>query len=89
MGAVLCGVALVASASATLPVQGPQSLPYVPVFTPGEAGYPCIRIPSMVLAPDDSTLIAYAECRNWTGDGCEPHHLRACASRARWPARGE
>eukprot|EP00730_Choanoeca_flexa_P017280 TRINITY_DN8301_c0_g1_i4.p1 TRINITY_DN8301_c0_g1~~TRINITY_DN8301_c0_g1_i4.p1 ORF type:complete len:443 (+),score=45.00 TRINITY_DN8301_c0_g1_i4:37-1365(+) len=44
---------------------------FVDVFTPGELGYPCIRIPSIVLA-GNSTLIAMAECRNWTGDGCNP-----------------
>eukprot|EP00038_Savillea_parva_P011514 m.198036 g.198036 ORF g.198036 m.198036 type:complete len:464 (-) comp20324_c0_seq1:39-1430(-) len=42
------------------------------VFTPGELGYPCIRIPSISLAGDNMTLNAFAECRNWTGDGCYP-----------------
>ena len=42
------------------------------VFVPGEGGYPCIRIPSVILAPDNRTLVALAECRNFTGDGCEP-----------------
>eukprot|EP00054_Salpingoeca_dolichothecata_P015800 m.91606 g.91606 ORF g.91606 m.91606 type:complete len:447 (-) comp21663_c0_seq5:367-1707(-) len=45
---------------------------FVNVFTPGEGGYPCIRIPAILLAGDNKTLLAYAECRNWTGDGCEP-----------------
>ncbi|EDQ86314.1 uncharacterized protein MONBRDRAFT_28502 [Monosiga brevicollis MX1] len=44
----------------------------IAVFTPGELGYPCIRIPSILLAGDNRTLLAFAECRNWTGDGCEP-----------------
>ncbi|EGD83596.1 hypothetical protein PTSG_04204 [Salpingoeca rosetta] len=48
----------------------------VDVFTPGEAGYPCIRIPSLVLVGDGS-LLAFAECRNWTGDGCEPTGVHA------------
>jgi sialidase-1 len=61
-----------------------ETLPFVPVFTPGELDYPCIRIPSLLLV-NDNTLLAFAEvsdcqccrsqtkCRNWTGDGCEPH----------------
>ena len=42
---------------------------HLQVFVPGEAGYPCIRIPSLVLAGDGKTLNALAECRNFTGDG--------------------
>lgn len=34
---------------------------YVPVFTPGEMGYPCIRIPSILLGPGGVTLHAFAE----------------------------
>eukprot|EP00041_Stephanoeca_diplocostata_P035691 m.1268133 g.1268133 ORF g.1268133 m.1268133 type:complete len:454 (-) comp24744_c0_seq13:7009-8370(-) len=45
------------------------------VFVPGELGYPCIRIPSIALSGDGRTLNAFAECRNWTGDGCEPRVL--------------
>jgi hypothetical protein len=44
------------------------------VFVPGEGGYPCIRIPSIALAGDGTTLNAFAECRRHTGDGCEPLH---------------
>jgi sialidase-1 len=44
------------------------------VFAPGEGGYPCIRIPSVALAGDNVTLNAFAECRNFTGDGCFPLH---------------
>lgn len=40
------------------------------VFTHGEGGYPCIRIPAIVNAR--GVLIAFAECRRQTGDGCEP-----------------
>jgi sialidase-1 len=43
------------------------------VFSPGEAGYNCIRIPSILLV-DNATLLAFAECRNYTGDGCVPEH---------------
>jgi len=42
------------------------------VFVPGELGYPCIRIPSVILGGDNRTLLAFAECRNFTGDGCLP-----------------
>jgi hypothetical protein len=45
------------------------------VFVPGEGGYPCIRIPSVALAGDNKTLNAFAECRNYTGDGCFPLHV--------------
>lgn len=45
------------------------------VFTPGELGYPCIRIPSVALAGDNKSLNAFAECRFFTGDGCEPVRL--------------
>lgn len=44
------------------------------VFTPGESGYPCIRIPSIALAGDNKSLNAFAECRFFTGDGCAPLH---------------
>jgi sialidase-1 len=67
----------------------------VSVFTPGELGFPCIRIPSVVHVSTSSStrtwssaepqsaaaaaaatgpgvLVAFAECRNWTGDGCYP-----------------
>lgn len=36
---------------------------FVDVFTPGELGYPCIRIPSILLAGDNTTLFAFAEVR--------------------------
>jgi hypothetical protein len=42
------------------------------VFVPGEGGYPCIRIPSIILS--GHYLNAFAECRRETGDGCEPLH---------------
>ena len=32
---------------------------FTPVFTPGEEGYPCIRIPSLILV--QSQLLAFAE----------------------------
>ena len=45
------------------------------VFVPGEAGYPSIRIPSVALAADNHVLNAFAECRNFTGDGSNPNRL--------------
>ena len=42
----------------------------VPVFRFGEGGWPCTRIPSVVLT--NTTLLAFAECRPRTGDGCLP-----------------
>lgn len=46
-------------------------LNFTPVFTPHEGGYPCIRIPSLLLV-GNKVLLAFAECRNFTGDGCRP-----------------
>lgn len=43
----------------------------VNVFTSGDGGFPCIRIPA-ITRTTNSTLVAFAECRAWTGDGCNP-----------------
>ncbi len=43
----------------------------VDVFTPGEVGFPCIRIP-YITQTSSGVLVALAECRQWTGDGCNP-----------------
>jgi hypothetical protein len=60
----------------TPPPPPPKPPTYVSeVFTPGELGYPCIRIPSVSLSGDNMTLNAFAECRNFTGDGCSPKYL--------------
>ena len=49
-------------------------LPTTTIFTHGEiTNCTCIRIPSMVLSNDD-TLIAFAMCRQETGDNCQPFH---------------
>lgn len=48
-----------------------------PVFQNGETDivtnttYPCIRIPAITRLAE-GTLVAFAECRHWVGDGCEP-----------------
>ena len=42
----------------------------VELFKPWEDGFPCIRVPSIIRTPH--ALIAYAECRMITGDGCNP-----------------
>jgi len=64
------------SAAAAVPRAEPPTVQSnaTEVFVPGELGYPCIRIPSIALAGDGRTLNAFAECRNSTGDGCEPLH---------------
>ena len=41
------------------------------VFSFGEGGWPCIRAPAITLA-GDGVLLAFAACRNYTGDGCYP-----------------
>lgn len=43
-----------------------------PVFIHGEGGYPCIRIPA-IIKTGSGKLLAFAECRTYTGDGCEPN----------------
>ena len=72
--ALVGGVTLVAIVSSVSPPPPPPppKLPFVPVFISGEAGYPCIRIPSVLLVGDEA-LLAFAEARKWTGDGCYPH----------------
>ena len=43
----------------------------VPVFESGIGGFPCVRVPSLLAVPA-GPLLAFAECRSFTGDGCEP-----------------
>lgn len=45
--------------------------PPIPVFVHGEAGYPCIRTPSLVQTVAGS-LLAFAGTRCGPGDGCTP-----------------
>ena len=56
-----------AAAAAT----GPGSSAAVFTHFSGE-GYKCTRIPSLVTA-SDGTVVAIAEGRHWTGDGCNPN----------------
>jgi len=41
--------------------------------------YPCVRIPSIITA--DGVLLAFAECRRSTGDGCEPTGVKSAGPR--------
>lgn len=41
------------------------------VFSSGIGGFPCVRVPSLLAIPA-GPLLAFAECRSFTGDGCEP-----------------
>eukprot|EP01052_Picozoa_sp_SAG31_P051825 SAG31_NODE_12492_length_937_cov_1.681384_1_plen_159_part_00 len=45
----------------------------VSVFSSGIGGFPCVRVPSLLAVPG-GPLLAFAECRSFTGDGCEPKH---------------
>jgi hypothetical protein len=65
--------AAVAAVHAVRP-EGGVGKPGVTVFTYNEGGWPCTRIPSIVLAANGTSLLAFAECRDRTGDGCIPDH---------------
>jgi hypothetical protein len=41
------------------------------VFYSGIGGFPCVRVPSVIAVP--GALLAFAECRSFVGDGCQPH----------------
>ncbi len=43
----------------------------ISVFSSGIGGFPCVRVPSLLAIPG-GPLLAFAECRSFTGDGCEP-----------------
>ena len=52
----------------------------VPLFTHSSTGadgqfFPCVRIPTAVAVPGGPVRLAFAECRRWIGDGCEPTAL--------------
>ena len=55
------------------------------VFHAGEGGFPCVRVPSLLAVP--GTLLAFAECRRFTGDGCylNPQHNHSGDERHRVP----
>jgi hypothetical protein len=60
--------------------------PAASVFPHGIGGFPCVRVPSLLALPPrrgagvgpesksakSSRLLAFAECRSFVGDGCEP-----------------
>ncbi len=52
----------------TVHAAGPGSVGGIAVFRHGEAGYPCIRIPSIIKT--DKSLLAFAGTRCGSGDGC-------------------
>jgi hypothetical protein len=61
------------------PISGPSVPPPPPspvgervdVFSPGDDGVPCHRIPTLVTLPDRS-LLAIVQARSWLGDNCFP-----------------
>ena len=54
------------------------------VFSSGIGGFPCVRVPSLLQVPAHggrpATLLAFAECRSMTGDGCEPAKIKPLSS---------
>ena len=63
---MLCAAAALAQAAAI------ADLPTTTIFTHGESpNCTCIRIPSLVLS-NDTVLLAFAMCRQGTGDNCQP-----------------
>jgi hypothetical protein len=57
------------------PPPPPPSPPETEIFVHGEAGCVCIGIPALILTRN-RTVLAFAECRMWQGDGC---HLSSSA----------
>ena len=37
---------------------------------PTHVQWPCFRVPSALRIPSTDVVLAFAECRSWTGDGC-------------------
>eukprot|EP00729_Bicosta_minor_P012644 gene12644-4647_t len=42
----------------------------VDIFVHGDLGFPCWRVPAVALAKSTGVLFAFAEARNYSGDGC-------------------
>ena len=58
-------------------IQQNRSSDHPRVFVFGENPlYPCFRVPGLVSAPN-GTLLAFAEARRYTGDGCIPKAIKA------------
>ena len=54
-----------------------DELPMVDIFVHGDGGFPCWRVPAVVMAASSGRLFAFAEARNYSGDGCEPDGLKS------------
>ena len=50
------------------------------IFVHGDGGFPCWRVPAVVMAKSTGRLFAFAEARNHSGDGCEPAGMTPNAS---------
>lgn len=67
MGVSRASMLLAAAALLAAHAQQPPST----VFTHGEQGFPCIRIPSTLALPFD-VVLSFAAARSYTGDSCFP-----------------
>lgn len=63
--------ATVATTVAATVAASDAAVPLTPltVFEANSNGFPCMRIPSALALPNN-TLLVFAECRRWAGDGC-------------------
>eukprot|EP00040_Diaphanoeca_grandis_P030472 m.180121 g.180121 ORF g.180121 m.180121 type:complete len:449 (-) comp32006_c0_seq1:146-1492(-) len=57
----------------------PSTSPDVTVFHAGIGGFKCVRVPGLLVIPANQTdgapnaiILAFAECRNFVGDNCNP-----------------
>lgn len=73
-------VALTVQAAAGVASGSVAAVPTVDVFSHGEGGFPCWRVPAVVMATSTGRLFAFAEARNYSGDGCVPAGLTPNAS---------
>jgi hypothetical protein len=78
--ALLPVLAAVVDDAAELSLAPPPPHPMVDIFVHGDGGFPCWRVPAVVMAKSTGRLFAFAEARNYSGDGCEPDGLKPNAS---------